>query len=390
MKVILVDDEQLALNYMEHQLRQVSQVEILGKFADPFEAKRFVLEKGAELDVVFLDIHLPEIDGIELAEQLLQDKPRLNVVFVTAYDEYAIKAFELNALDYVMKPVPKERLEITLRRIEERLDERMKQEAPRSEEGKKQRLNIRLFRQFRIESSNRESLQVRWRTTKAQELFLYLLQHRGQLVRKSVLVDLLWPEYEPGRAYSQLYTAVYHIRKTLEPYGGIMHINSATDGYVLQLANADLDVEAWDRFVNSGTPLNERTVADFEEALDLYQGDYLQDDEYWWAESERYRLKSSWLRVASQWAAWHAANGNPERAIEVYQLICDRNPLAEEAHFALMKLYASLDKRALVLHQYRRLEEVLAEEFNELPSPSVLQWYHDWSLTQKSLPPSRS
>lgn len=388
MKVILVDDEHLALSYMEHQLRKVSQVEILGKFADPFEVKRFVLEKDVDVDVVFLDIHLPEIDGIELAEQLLQDKPRLNVVFVTAYDEYAIKAFELNALDYVMKPVPQERLEITLRRIQERLDERTKQEDLRSEEGK--RLNIRLFRQFRIESSNREPLQVRWRTTKAQELFLYLLQHRGQLVRKSVLVDLLWPEYEPARAYSQLYTAVYHIRNTLEPYSGIMHINSATDGYVLQLANAELDVEAWDRFVQSGTPLDEGTVADFEEALDLYQGDYLQDDEYWWAESERYRLKSSWLRIASQLAEWHAAHGNPERAIEGYQLICDRNPLAEEAHFALMKLYASQDKRALVLRQYRRLEEVLAEEFNEPPSPSILQWYRDWSLTQKSLPQSSS
>lgn len=387
MKVILVDDEHLALNYMEHQLRKVSQIEMLGKFTDPLEAKRFVLEKEVDVDVIFLDIHLPEISGIELAEQLLQDKPRLNVVFVTAYDEYAIKAFELNALDYVMKPVPKERLEITLRRIQERLDEQAKQEED-SYSDEDNRLYIRLFRQFRIEAPNCEPLQVRWRTTKAQELFLYLLQHRGQLVRKSVLVDLLWPEYEPGRAYSQLYTAVYHIRKTLEPYGGVMHINSATDGYVLQLANADLDVEEWDRFVTSGTPLDERTVADFEEALDLYQGDYLQDYEYWWAESERYRLKSSWLRVVSQIAEWHAAHGNSERAIEGYQLICDRNPLAEDAHFALMKLYASLDKRALVLHQYRRLEEVLAEEFNEPPSPSILQWYREWSLTQKSLPHS--
>ncbi|ECH9276649.1 response regulator, partial [Salmonella enterica subsp. enterica] len=63
MKVILVDDEHLALSYMEHQLRKVSQVEILGKFADPFEVKRFVLEKDVDVDVVFLDIHLPEIDG---------------------------------------------------------------------------------------------------------------------------------------------------------------------------------------------------------------------------------------------------------------------------------------------------------------------------------------
>ncbi|WP_068784707.1 response regulator [Paenibacillus phocaensis] len=388
MKVILVDDEHLALNYMEHQLQQVSQIEILGKFSDPIEAKHYVLEKEAEVDVVFLDIHLPEINGIELAEQLLQDRPHLNVVFVTAYDEYAIKAFELNALDYIMKPVPKARMEITLQRIQERLELRKQQEDPLTVQG--EQMKIRMFRQFQIETANLQPVPVRWRTTKAQELFLYLLQHREQLVRKSVLIELLWPEYEPGRAYSQLYTAVYHIRKTLEPFGEVLHINSETDGYVLQLTNAEVDVEAWDRFAGSATPVNAQTAAEYEAALDLYQGDYLQDYDYWWAESERYRLKSSWLRIASHLAEWLMAQGNQEKAIEWYQLICERHPLEEEAHFALMKLYASLDKRALVMRQYRNLEEALDAELNEPPNPSIIQWYTEWSLKQKSLPQSSS
>jgi two-component system, LytTR family, response regulator len=383
MKVILVDDEQLALKYMEHQLRKVSQIEILGKFIDPFEAKRFVLE--TEADVVFLDIHLPEINGIELAEQLLQHKPQLNVVFVTAYDEYAIKAFELNALDYVLKPVQKDRLEITLRRIQERMDGRKTQGEVEGNSLQEGRLKIRMFRQFQIEaSSTLHPVQIRWRTTKAQELFLHLLQHREQLVRKSVLVELLWPGYEPSRAYSQLYTAVYHIRKTLEPYSEYMHINSATDGYVLQLDNVDLDVETWEQFVGSVTTLDERTAAELEAVLDLFQGDYLQDYDYWWAESERYRFKSSWLRMATRMAEWHTGQGQLDKAIEKYQGICDRHPLEEEAHLALMKLYASLDKRTLVLRQYRRLEEVLAAELNELPSPSILQWYRNWSQTHQS------
>ncbi|WP_044477999.1 response regulator [Paenibacillus antibioticophila] len=384
MKVILVDDEHLALNYLEHQLRKVSEIEICGKFADPYEGKRFALAE--ELDVVFLDIHLPEINGIELAEQLLQDKPQLNVVFVTAYDEYAIKAFELNALDYVMKPVRKERLEITLRRIQERLGSRPQRREPRSEPGEP--LRIRMFQQLQIETRDRQIAPVRWRTTKAQELFLYLLQYRGQLVRKSALIDLLWPEYEPGRAFSQLYTAVYHIRKTLEPFGEHVHISSATDGYMLHLENVRLDVEEWERFTASGTPLHEGTVADYEVALDICQGDYLQDYEYWWAESERYRLKSLWLQIATQLAEWHASHGGLEQALKRYQHICDRYPLAEEAHFALMKLYALLDNHALVHRQYRRLEEVLAEELNEPPSPLIAKWYRDWSLTQKSLPKS--
>ena len=72
------------------------------------------------MDIVFLDIQIPEINGIELAEQLLEMKPKLSIVFVTAYDNFAIKAFELNALDYILKmPVRKERLLNTVERIKQ-------------------------------------------------------------------------------------------------------------------------------------------------------------------------------------------------------------------------------------------------------------------------------
>ena len=121
MKAILIDDEPLALDYLEHQLRDTQDLQIVGKYTDPATGKQAVEQTDA-VDVVFLDIHIPEINGLELAEQLLERRPELHVVFVTAYDEYAIQAFELNASDYVLKPVRKERLHKTIERIRSRVD----------------------------------------------------------------------------------------------------------------------------------------------------------------------------------------------------------------------------------------------------------------------------
>lgn len=121
MKVILIDDEELALDYFEHQLKSLSDFEIIGKYTNPLEGKKAIEEQ--DVDLVFLDIQTPELNGLELAEQLLQKKPILPIIFVTAYDEYALKAFELNALDYLLKPVSKNRLLKTIQRIEQEFNE---------------------------------------------------------------------------------------------------------------------------------------------------------------------------------------------------------------------------------------------------------------------------
>ncbi|MFD2130947.1 LytR/AlgR family response regulator transcription factor [Pseudogracilibacillus auburnensis] len=120
MKAICIDDEQLALEYLKRQIMKLNGIEVIGTFIHPIEGKEHILTE--EVDVIFLDIHLPEINGIELAEQIINEKPDLIVVFVTAYDQYAVKAFELNALDYLVKPVKLDRLRLTLDRVRKQLN----------------------------------------------------------------------------------------------------------------------------------------------------------------------------------------------------------------------------------------------------------------------------
>jgi two-component system LytT family response regulator len=115
MKIVIVDDERLARVELTTLLKAFPDAEVVGEAADVADAVRVVREKKPEL--VFLDIEMPEASGFELIGQLRAPVPE--VIFVTAYDAYALRAFEVNALDYLMKPVVPERLAEAYRRAVE-------------------------------------------------------------------------------------------------------------------------------------------------------------------------------------------------------------------------------------------------------------------------------
>jgi two-component system LytT family response regulator len=117
MKAIVVDDSRLARNELKRLLKDFEQIEIIGEAADASEAKQLIEEKSP--DLIFLDIQMPGKNGFELLESL-EDVP--DVIFTTAYDEYAIKAFDYNALDYLQKPIQKDRLAGALNKLIEKRD----------------------------------------------------------------------------------------------------------------------------------------------------------------------------------------------------------------------------------------------------------------------------
>lgn len=115
MRTLIVDDERLARNELKRLLEPYTKIEIIGEAANAEEALVMIDELQPEL--LFLDIQMPGKNGFELLTSIEGKTPE--VIFTTAYDEYAIKAFEFNALDYLLKPIDTERLKETIHRIEE-------------------------------------------------------------------------------------------------------------------------------------------------------------------------------------------------------------------------------------------------------------------------------
>ncbi len=119
LRIILADDERPAREYLKRLLGEFSNVELIGEAENGADAVELI--KKTKPDLALLDLQMPEISGLE-AVKLLRKTQMPLVAFVTAYDEYAVQAFEVNAVDYLLKPVEKARLNETLNRASERLE----------------------------------------------------------------------------------------------------------------------------------------------------------------------------------------------------------------------------------------------------------------------------
>src|SRR5215210_4369483 len=106
MKAILIDDEPLARSIVKEYLQQYPQIEVVQECNDGFEGVKAIMQH--QPDLIFLDIQMPKINGFEMLE-LIEEPPA--IIFTTAFDEYAIKAFETHAVDYLLKPFSKERFD---------------------------------------------------------------------------------------------------------------------------------------------------------------------------------------------------------------------------------------------------------------------------------------
>ena len=130
-RTIIVDDEKLAREKIRRFLRDEDDVEIINECFCGTNAVKLINEHKP--DLVFLDIQMPELDGFEVLQNIEPDKMP-SIIFVTAYDKYAIQAFEVHALDYLLKPFDKERLQMALERARKHL-----------EQGQKEKIDERLI-----------------------------------------------------------------------------------------------------------------------------------------------------------------------------------------------------------------------------------------------------
>ena len=123
-RAVIVDDEQLARQELEYLLRKADDVEIVAQGNNGVEAVELV--RAHQPDVVFLDVQMPGLDGFAVLKKLLEKgrkSPLPNIVFATAFDRYAVRAFEVNAVDYLLKPFDEKRVRHTLDRVRTRLAE---------------------------------------------------------------------------------------------------------------------------------------------------------------------------------------------------------------------------------------------------------------------------
>ena len=138
LQTLIIEDEELARNLLRSYLKDHPDVEIIGECENGFDGVKTINDKKP--DLVFLDIQMPKITGFEMIE-LLDFKPQ--IIFTTAYDQYALKAFELNAVDYLLKPFSKDRMLAAIEKVKHRI-----QNAEESDQKLEELTNFRVGEDF--------------------------------------------------------------------------------------------------------------------------------------------------------------------------------------------------------------------------------------------------
>lgn len=380
LNVLVVDDEYLAVFRLKEMLKKLApsgmELDLIGEFLMPNEAIK--VAERTTVHIAFLDIEMPGMDGFQLADELLRLQPQMYIVFTTAYKDYAIKAFEINAIDYLLKPVTSNRLEITLNRIAS---------FPMIPEGQghptfKPKLGCFQKLHYRDECGVQQLFP--WKTLKAQELFSYLLLYRDKVINKQVLIDLLWPQYNLEKATTQLHTAIYQIRKVMKEAAMHIEIKYAEGGYSLVVGEVDIDVQLWETAVKQAPALTPHTVEQHAEIMNMYQGHFLEQSAYSWASLEQERLQLIWFNHANQLAEFYFSLSRYPQAVEVYQKMIHYTPYMEAGYFGLMQINAILHYPSAVKKQYDLLCETLHELLDITPSHKVKTWYENWSTSSQS------
>ena len=235
-RTLIIDDEQLARQVIRNYLQEDAAIEIVGESENGFDGFKKINELGP--DMVFLDVMMPKLTGFEMLE-LVEDPPV--IIFSTAYDEYAIQAFERNAADYLLKPYSKDRFNDALAKAKQKLGNlenqslRVKEvlEERRNEEEVLNRIAVRNGNKIHIVSL--EKIQF----LEAQDDYVKLYTADGNFLKQQTMkyYEKRLPKEEFLRIHRSYIVRLKEISK-IEPFGKDTHVTTLKDGTELSVSRS--------------------------------------------------------------------------------------------------------------------------------------------------------
>ncbi|MBU5352928.1 response regulator [Paenibacillus barcinonensis] len=387
MRAIVVDDEKPAQLHLQRLLQSDGRIDPVQCFSTAREALDFLAHH--RVDVVFLDIGMPEMNGLEAAEYIQQLDQSIRVIFVTAYADHAVEAFELQALDYILKPVSPTRLTKTIDRMagvmsfynQAAATAEVQESEPDEEELDLKAPGLLTFKHLDIFRSLEQSAEKhKWRTTKSQELFAFLFHHRGEWVSKEILLDKLWADLSQDKGLTLLHTSVYQIRKLLKEWGMTGKLEYNMNRYRLITGNLVSDVEQFEQAM-SYAAITSANVQELRQIVLLYRGDYLEEHDYDWSRAKSRELRRKYTGLVMDIARWDMMQGRGGQAIELLIELQEREPYSEEICRLMMEVYASMDDQQGILRLYHSFTLVLKEDLGHQPEPETSKLYQ--SLTKR-------
>ena len=258
MRIICIDDEPLILNMTVELCEKLPEAPEVTGFTKPGDALSWL--EGHSADIALLDINMPEMTGLALAERIREIDPATSIVFLTGHSEFAVDAFSLHASGYLMKPVNRQRLAEEIAHAA-----RLHESYAASPKGGETRISARTFGEFDLFVDGEP---LSFPRSKAKELLAYLIDRKGGGVTRAAAAAVLWEDQPYDRSLQkQLDVIIRTLRTALESAGAqdIFELKNGT----MRILTEELDCDLF-RFL-SGDP----------SAINAYRGEYM--NAYSWA-----------------------------------------------------------------------------------------------------------
>jgi len=365
LRIMIVDDEELAAMRLRRIVAEYGEPSEVVLFLDSQEAHEYA--KTHAVDVAFLDISMPDINGMQLSKLLTDVNESIKIVFVTGYDAYAVHAFELNAVDYIMKPVTAERLNVTMKRI---------RAGRPSIEASRPPLEVFLFNGMTVSVRDADGVReaVKLRSPKTEELFAFLVCKRT--VHREEIIDTLWNGFVPDKAWKNLNSTLYYVRKAINADGHKCEISMAGNEIRINADELYCDLHEFERLLKEIRRDPERNAGLLQRAEALYSGPLLRGKAYDWASGYALNLERQYTELLELQARHYRQRGQLLQALNGYGEILKLDALREDVHIELIRIFLELGRKNEAIRQYRQLELLLRSELGMEPDSKIRDLLH--------------
>lgn len=370
MKVIVIDDEKSMHIIMERMLKKIKSITVVGCFLDTWSAYAYLSDHDA--DLIFMDISMPKESGIEFAKRLREEGRETKIVFLTSHKEYALPAFDVYALDYMLKPVNQERLQQTIGRAA--IDIELQKDTAKQAVQKK-KLIYNCLGSMELRTPQNEI--IKWRSSKSAELFAYLIMQRGKRVSKARIIEDVFGHMSLKNADTYLNTTIYQLRKLLGLYGLSQAIHSSNQYYVLD--HTKIDVDAF-MFEDQCSLLDFSDAAQVNRAVEherTYQGKLFGEHVYVWAQNEIERVASLYISFAHKLCEALLSRAEMDTAISILKKLVEHYDLEDRTIMLYLEALALNKDEVGLKRQYKRFTELMREEVDVDISTKVTDFYYE-------------
>lgn len=353
---VIIDDERHAIKEIEFHLKKYPEIAVVESFIDPLEALKKLPELRPQL--VFLDIQMPQLMGIDVGSSILDIHPDTEIVFVTAYDQYAMEAFELNAIAYILKPIGQERFENAISKVIKRIQKTTPVKSDKC-------LKVHCIGAFKIAWEHEDP--IKWRSEKTKEVFAYLLMNDGKEITRDQIIEAVFRDIEIEKAVKQLHNAIYYIRKSLREYGVEKSLIKLNGNYCMTLGGIYFDKQQW----HSLLEIHEAELS-MNQIEEICKGDYLEGADWSWADIDREKFRNDYVDLLNRYATFLVEKRDYELAENCLCKAYRQNPYVEKTSLNLLRLYIETNQNSKAMLHFKEFEQVLRDELKLRPPKEML------------------